>query len=722
MQMKRAPNEIYTVWDNLYFSLQLYVLNCSEKNVNMYLQFARFWAPAILGWATAKAAFLILKDKIDALRISIYHDHVIICGLGRKGMQFVNEYANDDNLIVVIEANDDNQYISSCEERRGVIVLIGDASDSRLLYKAGVKRASLIYSVTGYDYKNIEIAFKVSDQLEEARNKGMARSHNLQCLIHVFDMRLRSICEEHSLFTMSHDRFNARIFNICEECARFIIHKHRPDLYDKPIAEKALPPISILIVGFGWAGESLLKQIIRFCHYPDKQLVRIRIIDLDAERKGKVFLSNYPHILPLINEFQYFDIAFINKDIQHIGTIIDLKDLDIEPGDTPQNIFICLRNDTLGFSSAIKLYSFFIHPPKIVVVMESGVTELFDSTKLNQKYENIHAFDMVEHTCPLIVKASGTIDLLARMTHTTYISDYLGFSGNKDKTNYLKPEEQKELWEAIDGYFNNHKSADTPVPDNYIRDIFSAQQGDIEKRPKLTNDDYITKLNMLLRLPNLYDLNFKDAFNNNSISKYIDRAKQAVEDTESFRQNDFYNLLKKQQEQIVRMNFMLIWLAFEPLCPDLLKKKSSFEEWDKLPEELKNSNRWVADHMTVKLRAMGFDDLSMVNPEEIEQKLKEKGIVDELSRIEHRRWMAEKFIGGWSYAKNCKEDPIRKIHSCLCEYDELSDNDKKKDLDQIQSIPRLIKSLVEEKKWQVYLDSFNDKIPSDNEMDYENGI
>jgi hypothetical protein len=90
--------------------------------------------------------------------------------------------------------------------------------------------------------------------------------------------------------------------------------------------------------------------------------------------------------------------------------------------------------------------------------------------------------------------------------------------------------------------------------------------------------------------------------------------------------------------------------------------------WEQLDDELVDSNRQAADHIFVKVRALGYhpsrprdhDPSGLVeefNPQEVEL----------LAKMEHRRWMAERYLGGWTYG------PIRDIKERISPY--LSDWD-----------------------------------------------
>jgi hypothetical protein len=71
-----------------------------------------------------------------------------------------------------------------------------------------------------------------------------------------------------------------------------------------------------------------------------------------------------------------------------------------------------------------------------------------------------------------------------------------------------------------------------------------------------------------------------------------------------------------------------------------------------------------------------------------------------LAQLEHRRWMADKYLAGYSYGEIRDED--RMLHPDLIPWEKLTEADKEKDRDNIRQIPHLLK-LQDQKICRMYL-------------------
>jgi len=112
----------------------------------------------------------------------------------------------------------------------------------------------------------------------------------------------------------------------------------------------------------------------------------------------------------------------------------------------------------------------------------------------------------------------------------------------------------------------------------------------------------------------------------------------------------------------------------------------SMVAWDELPESLKESNRRQADHIGVKLKAVGCGIAPLTawdaesfqfTPEEVEL----------MARMEHERFVEERLRAGW---RPGPKDPARKTSPHLVPWKQLSEEIKELDRNPVRGLPRFL--------------------------------
>jgi len=109
--------------------------------------------------------------------------------------------------------------------------------------------------------------------------------------------------------------------------------------------------------------------------------------------------------------------------------------------------------------------------------------------------------------------------------------------------------------------------------------------------------------------------------------------------------------------------------------------------WDDLSEEIKESNRRQADHIGVKLAALGcgMEPWRIYGKEKFIFKQEE---IFKMAKLEHERWCDAKKWEGWKYEED--RDNSQKIHPDMVAWDILTDDEKQKDLAAVKLIPTLL--------------------------------
>lgn len=97
------------------------------------------------------------KESWQVAIASTYHDHIIVCGLGKVGYRVVKELLELGENVVGIEQNPAGPFLEEIR-RMNVPVLLGDARQREMLEKANVQQAAAIVVCTQDDLANLDIA------------------------------------------------------------------------------------------------------------------------------------------------------------------------------------------------------------------------------------------------------------------------------------------------------------------------------------------------------------------------------------------------------------------------------------------------------------------------------------------------------------------------------------------------------------------------------------
>jgi Trk K+ transport system NAD-binding subunit len=128
----------------------------------------------------------------------------------------------------------------------------------------------------------------------------------------------------------------------------------------------------------------------------------------------------------------------------------------------------------------------------------------------------------------------------------------------------------------------------------------------------------------------------------------------------------------------------------------------SMVPWEDLPEDLKESNRHQADHIEVKLSAIGCGLQSLTDWkggsfERLPDEVKAVFDVELLARMEHERWCEERRRQGWTHALGQK-DLTKKTSPHLVPWEKLPPEIQDYDRDAVRGLP----SFLAQAGFQIY--------------------
>lgn len=400
--------------DVLYQTLQLPIMQSGlvQNPVNGWLDFARFFAPLMTLLTGLQAAVLLLGERIQGLRLRYFcTDHVVICGLGRKGTLLAERFRNKGDRLVLIEQDQNNSSAKRFREE-GTIVLIGDAQDSTILRKARVGRAKWIVCVCSDDETNAQICAQSWDL--SLGEPGPA----VTCLVHIVSPEL---CELLRLETIKRDqtgRFRVEFFNIFQTGAWALLDQYPPFDENTPQVDKAP---HIVIVGLGRFGAHVLLRAAkrwRNLHTDSKSRLRVTVVDKDADRKTKALSIAYPNLQTVC------DVTPKTLDIQSAEFEADGFLLNAQGGTDTSRVYVCFSDQSLGLRAALSIHDRLRGAEVPILVRMSdarGLSRLLDKKGENgSRFAWIRPFNLYDITCDVGLVHGVATEILARAIHAYY--------------------------------------------------------------------------------------------------------------------------------------------------------------------------------------------------------------------------------------------------------------------------------------------------------------
>lgn len=426
----RAPNDVYTMLDNLYLSLQLFVLQPGDHGPDLpwQLQLARLAAPTLVAWGSIKAMRLILRDQLLMFRLQRFKDHFVICGSANSAIVLAEGLLNQKKKVVLVMSEEETADISEIAEK-GAIIVKGNMLDADTLKKAVVETCSHLIIMSPDDITNISTAI-------HALNLSVNRSKNpLQCYVHLLDKKFEEILRKSTTSVAAStgaknekQSVEMHIFNVYENSAKTLFRKHA--LFEnQDIVSDNAEHIKLLIIGFGNTGEHILLYSALNAHFANSKQISITILDKDATNKVAIFLRRFPGVQRTCN------IAAEDVDILSI----DLASRNIHKNFT--YIVICFDNDTLNLSTAMHILDGCPKPCTIEGGIEMPLLAIRISKSSNvakwvdansDSFSNIACFGSVEEIASPDVIINKSLDYIAKVNHLVYSRVYDNIENGQD--------------------------------------------------------------------------------------------------------------------------------------------------------------------------------------------------------------------------------------------------------------------------------------------------
>ncbi|MGI8979087.1 MAG: NAD-binding protein [Pirellulaceae bacterium] len=344
----------------LYSTLQLFVMefNTRQGEVVWQLHVARLLAALFLGLAIWETLTRLFHDQWQEWRLSRLKGHAIVCGLGRRGAQLVQGLRARNFAVVAIEVSETNEHLAGCTAR-GAIVLIGDATDSALLVRAGISRAAFLLIASESDRVNLEIALRAK---EFATSVTRPRERVLKCLVHVSEWEVAEVFRQHRILTSHDQNFDAQLLSYFEESARLA-------LATAPLDVSPPRKVRLVIADFSPMGEAVALQALRIGHFAGGRGVEVLVLDSAAQEREREFLVRYPQAASA------GEVRFLPQSLEDAEIRRQLIDWAADP-QTHLAIAICRDDDIFSLALALSLPAKALEQPTTIYIWQNQQQDL----------------------------------------------------------------------------------------------------------------------------------------------------------------------------------------------------------------------------------------------------------------------------------------------------------------------------------------------------------
>ncbi len=388
---------------------------------NVQLVVARSLAIAAAVFFAWRGISILSRRQVEERKARKSKSHVIVCGLGRRGIRLVQEFRRKGHRVVAIEHAD---RVSAIEAGRqhGALVIAGDATDRHVLDRAGVRRARCLISVGPSDVTNVGVATAVMSVMPETFETGRPRP---RAIVHVRDEQLVGALRNSP--SRASSSYLVEFVNITQRAAWSLLD------YPEPLDFLRGAP-RLLIAGVGLMSQELIVAgallASRLSVSPEQGL-RVTVVDRHASEYLARLSSLYPEL----------------------KTCCELEPVDVEPAmlvheradlfvgsAQPMRVYVCLDDAIAGLSTGVQLYRSIGHRMAVVVAVLSEEESAGRFLTPGGAFDvGPQLFGLIERTCTVELLLDTPVETVARLQHLDYVRDRLAARKKLGDTPFLRP-------------------------------------------------------------------------------------------------------------------------------------------------------------------------------------------------------------------------------------------------------------------------------------------
>ena len=383
-----------------------------EKGRSAQYTIAQYMAPLVSLSLTIGIILGAYSRQATVLRARRRRDHVVVCGLGEKGLRAARSRLGTGHKVTCIDLDVNGDAAVDLRARKA-IVLAGDATSGAVLRRARVDRADQIVCACHDDAVNASIAATV-DRIR-GDSTGGRRGHREppNVYVHVANPDLAHILRGRALGL---ERVRLHFFNADAVWARALIRAgplgHIPDL---------APEAPVIVVAAGTPlGQAVFVRVARAWHYHCREggaggMQRLVLVDPDAERIVASLARRFPAIrrhselVPVTAAATASDVAAVIDPLRDIGGLRGA-------------LYPCLADDAESLAIAIQVRSV-LGPEGAAVFVPASTWTLGLAPLLLAGVEGVHPIGLTLEPNSVDLLNDSAHEAMAQEVHAAYLAD-----------------------------------------------------------------------------------------------------------------------------------------------------------------------------------------------------------------------------------------------------------------------------------------------------------
>lgn len=357
--------EAHSIWNALYFTFQLYILNLPEVftpdgssllHYPIVVEIAR-WSAALYTIATLFIAmYRMLEMSILLIFYQAVGHHTIVFGYNENSVAFIEDLRQKKKRVILIASRIPNEAVDYLEVLK-VVVLYHHDNEENIYTKSGMARAEHVVLLHEKDIDNLNelLDIRYHFKRHSIKRKELTVHIHLQDITSqklFLDMESTTVDEEH--------HFKVKLFNLYDLFVDVLFHKH--PIYTSKQNEFTA---HLLIIGFGPLGQHIALKAINQSEQFEKEPPFITAVDKVASKVKQQWERNYGQMTERTSVSVHpFDVTS-----DSLETVIRKQ---TEP---LTHIYICLHEDHLDLWAGIELSSQFPHIPIFLEFSEGSIAE-----------------------------------------------------------------------------------------------------------------------------------------------------------------------------------------------------------------------------------------------------------------------------------------------------------------------------------------------------------